>query len=141
MKAVTEAVNWGKTPLLVADGHANQVDTFFSYGAGCLGIDALQILNQTVLRKTRSTEDIKLDLNRKLDAAVIHGRPIHIAMGRTALPFQQTFCQEDLFPEAVFNNTLLKQSFGDKMNSGCFSLVTTDFSLEGAREHLPAALP
>lgn len=140
LDAVGEAVKCGKTPLLICDGHANEVDTFFHY-KGFVTIEATHVLKETVLNKTRSVEDTQFDLNRKFVAGVTHGRPIHIAMGRTALQLKETYCKGDLFPAVVFNNKLLKQDFADRMNAGCFSLVTTDFSLDAAQEHLPTALP
>merc|ERR1712048_14030 len=137
-----EAARWGKTALFVCNGHADEVDTSFTYrGGGCASIDALSILNQVAVAKSKSVEQMRQELHQRIEGAMLQDRPIHISMARTALPFRDTYCGPGGLSQAVFKNSLLREEGGECMQMGCYSLVTTDFDMEAAREHLANALP
>merc|ERR1712048_960027 len=91
--------------------------------------------------KLKSVEEKRKELHRKLESSMVQGRPVHISMGRTALNFRESYCGTKEFPVAVFNNSRLKEEFGELYQDGSFAFVTTDFDLEAANEHLSKALP
>merc|ERR1712048_1279905 len=91
--------------------------------------------------KLKSVEEKRKELHRKLESSMVQGRPVHISMGRTALNFCESYCGTREFPAAVFSNSRLKREFGELYQDGSYAFVTTDFSLEAAKEHLSKALP
>jgi len=136
-----EAARWGKTALFVCNGHAGDVDTYFAYrGGGCTSIDATEILNQVVVSKVKTAEQVRRDMHRRVQDSMIYGRALAISMGRTALDFQGQYCGKDELTTSIFKNSLLKAENPD-MQPGFYTFVTTDFDLESAREYLAKALP
>jgi len=98
-------------------------------------------------------------LRKRMVAGMKFGQPLHISMSNSAVAFKSKFCAEGLFPPEIFKNELfLKEeiyrksvrdsdlvdwpgAFKGRMKEGCYSFVTTDFTLASAREHLAEALP
>merc|ERR1719203_1580058 len=68
-KAVLEATRWGKTALLVCNGCAFEVDSFF-LARDCVHIDAKWILNGTGLKKPKDVTEIQQELHRQVIAGV-----------------------------------------------------------------------
>lgn len=163
-KHIAEAVRWRKTPLIVSNGKAKEVDTFLTYSA-YVQLDAKWILGETTIRKTMSMEDMRADLRRRVVGAMKNGLPLHIAMANTAVAFKSQICAEELFPSSVFKFGLFQDlsqpeeeqeykkmiresdlgdwvgAFPGRIKDGFFTVVTTDFGMDSAAEHLPDALP
>jgi len=100
-------------------------------------------------------------LRQRLISALKFGQPIHISMSNSAVPMGERYCAPDLFPESLFKMDLwFKQeeyskvvreadladwpgAFPGRMkdDSASYAFVTSDFTLESAREYLPDILP
>eukprot|EP00930_Biecheleria_cincta_P072737 TRINITY_DN60094_c0_g1_i1.p1 TRINITY_DN60094_c0_g1~~TRINITY_DN60094_c0_g1_i1.p1 ORF type:complete len:390 (+),score=75.30 TRINITY_DN60094_c0_g1_i1:61-1230(+) len=163
-KHISDAARWRKTPLIVCNGHNKEVDTFLTYRAYAQ-IDAKWVLGETTIRKTKSMEEMREDLRRRVVGAMKNGIPLHVAMENTAVAFKQQICAEGLFPESVFNlgvfqdlskpeeehlyKKIVRESdltdwvgaFPGRLKDGFFTVVTTAFDTEAADEHLKEALP
>jgi len=159
-KALSDAVKWQKTPLFVCNGKGSVVDTFFAYQA-CSLIDAKWILNKVDIVKEFSVQQMREQIRARLVSALKFGQPIHIAMSNSAVTLKSKYCSDAEFPESLFRlESWLKReeyskvvrkedlddwpgAFPGRMRDDCasYSFVTTDMSLESAREYLPAALP
>lgn len=134
-----QAAQYGKTALFVCNGHASEVDAYFTYRKSCTCIDAMNILDQVSVTKTKTVKDMQKELGNRLQKAKMYGSPVHVSMGKSAVAFLDTYCSDEQFPASVFKNGLFVQEQG--VADGCYSFVTTDFDLDAAREHLSKALP
>lgn len=159
IESIFQAADWNRTALVVCGGHASTVDTFLAY-RGYKQLDAKWVLSQNVVKKTMSVEEIREEVRTtKIVSAIKNGLPLGIAMSNSAVAFKETYCAEGTFPPSVFNWGLFKQedeysklirdsdleswvgAFPGKLKEGTVTFVTTDFTLEKAREYLPTALP
>lgn len=159
IESINEAARWGKSALIVCGGKAATVDTFLAY-RGFRLVDAKWVLSQNVVKKTMSVDEIREELREKyIVSALKNGLPIGIVMSNSAVAFKETYCAEGTFPPSVFNWGLFKEedeyskvirekdletwvgAFPGKLKEGTLTFVTTDFTLEKAREYLPKALP
>lgn len=158
MKAVDEAALWGRTPLVVCSGHAQEADTFFNY-RGFASIDAKWILKQVFLDKEMTVEDMQKVLQQQLVESMKCCLPLHIAMSSSALDFKGQLCRDGFFPSSLFNTAMFRRpleykkvlsddarkgwamDITERMAKEFFMLVTTDMDMESARAHLPVALP
>lgn len=168
-----QALRWKKTPLLICDGHAKEVNSLFTY-TGYANIDAKWIIGMMTVEKKMTVEEIREHCRVQMVSAMKNGRAIFISMSNSACPFKDKICAEEIFPATAFNNGLWYNKskpdaiWQDKSNpdaiqeykkiiresdltgwtgvpgqfrDGFYTVVTTDFSLDGAKEHLPNALP
>lgn len=157
--AVLEAARWGRTALLVCDGSAFEVDSFFK-ARGCVTIGGGWVEREVETMKVLRVDDILQALHSRMIAALHSGSPIHIAMGTTVTAFSDTYCEDRTFPKAVFNNKIftmlqeqptrymlpgdppeLADAFVSRARPECYSFVTTDFSMSVVRDRLSKVLP
>lgn len=157
--ALADARRWSKTPLFLCSGKVSVVDTFFQYQSATL-VDAKWILSKVDVKKELSVSDVREEVRKRLIAALKFGQPIHIAMSNSAVTLKAKYCSDAEFPEGLFNNELwftkevhskiVRESDltdwpgafpGAMKGTESYSFVTSDFSLESAREFLPAVLP
>jgi len=159
---VLEAVRWGRTPLLVCDGFAREVDSLFD-ARGFVKIDAKSV-QHVVVDKAHGVNQVHQSLHRQLAEGLLGGRPILVAMRDSAVPFRDVLCEDTLFPKAVFNNRQLAIMSADptrlllpgdgseqptqdaslivgRARPECYSLVSTDLNIRAARDRLPDVLP
>lgn len=158
MERMQEARACGRMVLLLAQD-VPQVETFLQYQMS-ITIDAKEILGETLIRKTKSKEDVLSELRTKLKSAMnSHGftMPIHIRMANTAFDWK-SFCTED-FPAEVFSATLWTIEHahslgwfddGQKLNleiedekkwKEFYVVVSSTFDLDMANEHLFDKIP
>jgi len=159
MGAISDAVAFKKTPLIVCNEKASIIDTFFSYQS-FQQIDAKWVMGQVQIKKTMDQDQMKEELRTKLVSALKWGKPIQIAMSSSAVMFKEKYCCPDQFPDSLFKNELWFQkeihgkvvrpddlhdwvgAFPGRMkDESSYSIITTDFNLESALEFLPNALP
>uniref|UniRef100_A0A7S2AX18 Uncharacterized protein n=1 Tax=Alexandrium andersonii TaxID=327968 RepID=A0A7S2AX18_9DINO len=89
------------------------------------------------------------------------GQPIHVCMSNSAVTLKEKYCSETEFPEALFSMDLWFQkeryskvireedlkdwpgAFPGRMrdDEASYCFITTDFSMESAKEFLPPVLP
>lgn len=159
-QAVSDAVRWRRTPLLVCNGKAQQVDTFFTYQS-CSLVDAKWILSMNQVKKELDVPQMREELRKRLATAIKFGQPIQICMSNSAVALREKYCAETEFPEALFKldawlekdvySKVLREAdladwpgaFPGRMRDGnaSYAFVTTDFDLASAREYLLEALP
>eukprot|EP00929_Paragymnodinium_shiwhaense_P097363 TRINITY_DN59075_c0_g1_i1.p1 TRINITY_DN59075_c0_g1~~TRINITY_DN59075_c0_g1_i1.p1 ORF type:complete len:358 (-),score=66.63 TRINITY_DN59075_c0_g1_i1:253-1278(-) len=162
-KRLAEAASWGKTALVICDGHAKEADTYFTY-AGYVTIDAKYVLGKVQIEKAVSLEDMREELRGKVITAMRSGLPLHLAMHNSAVAFKEQYCEESTFPQSLFDfgswcdsdqpdgvqeykkivrpeDLLEWTGEAGVIKPGFHLAITSDFSREAAVEHLPAALP
>jgi hypothetical protein len=157
--ALADARKWSKTPLFLCNGKAETVDTFFAYQSAQL-IDAKYMLNKVDIKKEVTVEDMREQMRTRLVSALKFGQPIHVCMSNSAVAIKKKYCVDDKIPEALFKDDLWmkKEHYskvvqdadlagwpgafpGEMKDKESFVFVTSDFSLESAKEYLPPVLP
>jgi len=159
-EAILEAVRWGKTPLLLCRGHATKVGSILQDRSECVTIEVSSLLS-TDTGWSRAVVEARQELHNQLIRALTEGRPLHIAVGTDVIPFNTTFCQDAIFPRAVFNNKhfMYLQSDAQRLllpgddydalpcttpsraRPDTYSVITTEFSRDEVSRRLGESLP
>jgi len=158
--ALSDALKWRRTPLFLCNGKAQIVDTYFTYQS-CSLIEAKWILKEVDVKREMDVDQMRERLRRRLVAGLKFGQPIHISMGKSAVNLKTKYCTDTELPEGLFKQDLWFQrstyskiireadladwpgAFPGRMryDSASYVFVTSDFSLESAKEFLPSVLP
>eukprot|EP00933_Yihiella_yeosuensis_P081532 TRINITY_DN9515_c0_g1_i1.p1 TRINITY_DN9515_c0_g1~~TRINITY_DN9515_c0_g1_i1.p1 ORF type:complete len:497 (+),score=107.77 TRINITY_DN9515_c0_g1_i1:40-1530(+) len=149
--SLTTAHTFGKVPLIVSNG--SEVPRRFLLYA-CEGmIDAKQLIAEVFIKKEKSLEEIQDELKETLLSAMeTHGvgLGLHIRMSDSACDFKEMFCCAGKFPAEVFGGAArwhedeIKKHFSDPkiIKQPDFKLIiSTDFGMEDAVQHLASKLP
>eukprot|EP00929_Paragymnodinium_shiwhaense_P116010 TRINITY_DN8523_c0_g1_i2.p1 TRINITY_DN8523_c0_g1~~TRINITY_DN8523_c0_g1_i2.p1 ORF type:complete len:656 (-),score=211.05 TRINITY_DN8523_c0_g1_i2:393-2360(-) len=150
-QAIDTAHYFGRVPLVVCNG-MEQPERFLVYSGEAI-IDAMQVLNELYVKKSKPLERVQLDLKQALLAAMeTHGfgLSLHVRMGTSACDFKSTLCAHGKFPAEVFggsrrwNEAELRKHFPEPtviIQQDFRVIVSTSFSMKEALKHLPKALP
>lgn len=152
ISAVEAAQEAQRTPLLICNGKEDIVCTFYSYTTAVV-IDAKRIMNEVLIKKTVTLEEMREQVRSKVVSALRYGRPLHIRMANTAMDWHR-YCVEGCVPAELFDEAQWKMQAiwtsvlrpGD-MDAGVFDmaahfvLITSDWPADKVTEHLKKALP
>lgn len=153
-----QARGLGRQVLILANG-CDQVDTFLQYQNN-IPIDCKQILNECLIKKSKTKEAWQAELRRKLCSAMNtngFAKPLFIRFANSAFDFN-SFCCDD-FPEDLFSGSLwtlqnaldrgiidegakLNLEIEDEKQFKKFHVIMTSiFSLAQANQHLLDKIP
>merc|ERR1712146_127397 len=95
--------------VLVLASDCIDVEIFFSYQM-TVEIDCKELLNEVLVKKTRTKEEMRRSLRAKLTEAMdcrslnLFCKPLHVRMANTAFDWNEACCDD--FPADVFSGTL-----------------------------------
>eukprot|EP00429_Kryptoperidinium_foliaceum_P022104 CAMPEP_0176147614 /NCGR_PEP_ID=MMETSP0120_2-20121206/75253_1 /TAXON_ID=160619 /ORGANISM="Kryptoperidinium foliaceum, Strain CCMP 1326" /LENGTH=380 /DNA_ID=CAMNT_0017484239 /DNA_START=65 /DNA_END=1207 /DNA_ORIENTATION=+ len=152
LPALEGAQELQRTPLLVCNGKEDIICTFFSYMCA-VAIDAKELINEVLVKKTISLEDMRDKVRQKAVKALKYGRPLHIRLS-TASPDWSGYCCEGGLPLEVFAAAKWKTQEvwsqvvrPQELDGACFNFdshfvfVTSDLDLPRVQQHLKGRLP
>ena len=98
--AMAKAVSAGKTPLILDHTQEKAVDGYFLYAPATV-IEAKRIVLD-VRTAGLPLEAVREELRRSLVHALIYGHTLMVRCANSAPDFVGTYCHDDYFPRAVF---------------------------------------
>jgi len=155
---VKEAASFQKSVLILASG-LEEVETWMSYKMTSL-VDCKMIINETLVKKSKSKEDAQAEVRTKLTQAMNSSgfcKPLHIRLNNSAFDWN-SFCGQEV-PADIFDPTVwtvgnaFKRGFFDeghkfsleiedgKKWKDFYVVMTSTFNLEQATEHLTDKIP
>jgi len=152
LPALEKARQMERTPLLVCSEKEVVIATFFDYMCAVV-IDAKRVINEVLVKKIFTMEEMREDIRQKIASAVRFGRPLHIRLGNSAIDWNVYFNEGGLPVELFHAGSWQQQSSWSKavlfeeLGEACFNFdshfvfITSDMSLDGVQEHLPSKIP
>merc|ERR1712196_182120 len=120
-----------------------------------VSIDAKEIINEVFVKKRITVDAMRERMRLKVATAVRYGKPLHIRMANTAMDWAP-FCGDfdGALPKALFHAAMWKDFATwskvlkpEELEDSCISMeahfvfITSDFDLNGVKEHLENKLP